>query len=199
MAWKQVRTFNINKMGRKSGWCLQNCAKGFGIDYGQFASAKADMESQMKNGTLHPLSTLPTNVAIPVYIDTNSKYEHVEVYDRGTWYSDGKKVSAPASKKVFGWGELCDGRRVVEWINDGFLPPKGYWKPGDIDPRIGELSTFMYRTFPAYTDKRALGNYYGKFLTASIKEFQRRTNLKPVDGCVGKETYAMLKKYGFKG
>lgn len=114
MAWEQVKNFNIRSMGTRAGWCLMNCRLGFGINRGTFASAKADMESQRKNGTLHPLSTLPKNVAVPIYIDTSSPYEHVIVSDKGIYYSDGKKLSSLNGLKVFGWGELCDGVRVVK-------------------------------------------------------------------------------------
>lgn len=115
MSYTQVRAFNPSKMGKQSGWCLQNARLGFGITRGKFSSAKADCDSQRANGTLHPLSTLPTNCAVPVYVDTTSPYEHVEVCVNGkTWYSDGRVVKAPASTTVFGWGELCDGERVVK-------------------------------------------------------------------------------------
>lgn len=115
MAYVQVKTFNLSKMGKRDGWCLMNVRLGFGIANGKFPSAKADMESQRANGTLHPLSTIPNNCAVPVYIDTTSPYEHVEVCVNGkTWYSDGRKVNPPAKASVFGWGELCDGVRVVK-------------------------------------------------------------------------------------
>lgn len=115
MAYTQVKTFNPSKMGKRDGWCLMNVRLGFGVSSGKFPSAKADMESQRANGTLHPLSTIPNNCAVPVYIDTTSPYEHVEVCVNGkTWYSDGRKVNPPAKASVFGWGELCDGVRVVK-------------------------------------------------------------------------------------
>lgn len=115
MSYTQVKSFSTAKMGTRAGWCLQNARLGFGINKGKFPSAKADCDSQRANGTLHPLSTLPTNCAVPVYIDTTSPYEHVEVCVNGkTWYSDGKVVKAPAGSTVFGWGELCDGVRVVK-------------------------------------------------------------------------------------
>ena len=115
MTYIQVKQFTPSKMGTQSGWCLQNARLGFGIKTGKFASAKADMDSQRANGTLHPLSTIPNNCAVPVYLDTTSPYEHVEVCVNGkTWYSDGKVVKAPAKSIVFGWGELCDGVRVVK-------------------------------------------------------------------------------------
>ena len=115
MSYIQVKTFNPSKMGKRDGWCLMNVRLGFGIPNGKFPSAKADMESQRANGTLHPISTLPVNCAVPVYLNTTSPYEHVEVCVNGkTWYSDGKIVKAPAKSTIFGWGELCDGVRVVK-------------------------------------------------------------------------------------
>ena len=80
---------------------------------------------------------------------------------------------------------------------NSFLPSKGYFGPGDTHENVGKIATFMRRVFPAYTDKRALGNYFGQYLTAAIKEFQRRTGL-TVDGCVGPKTLAKLESFGFK-
>lgn len=196
-SFEQVRNFSPKKMGRKPKWCLQNAREGFGIYTGHFSSAKADMLAQKKNGTLHPFNTLPKNVAVPVYLDTTAKAEHVEVYDKGVWYSDGKKVSAPKASTVFGWGECCDNVRVVKPVSAGFLPTKGWWQYGDKDARIGKLASFMRKEFPSYTSKKALGDYFGKYLKKSITEFQKRTGLYP-DGCVGAKTYAKLKKFGFK-
>ena len=115
MSWQQVLPFNLSKMGTKKGYCLQNDRLAFGITKGTFPSAKADMLSQRRNGTLHT-GEPPINVAVPVYVDSTSVYEHVVVCDHATYYSDGKKVSKPA--KTFGWGELCDGVRVVKWVED---------------------------------------------------------------------------------
>ena len=115
MKYTQVKNFNPSKMGKRSGWCLANVDQGFGIRKGTYPSAKADMEAQRAKGTLHPLSTLPTNCAVPVYINTDSPYEHVEVCVNGkTWYSDGKIIKAPTKSSIFGWGEFCDGVRIVK-------------------------------------------------------------------------------------
>lgn len=78
-----------------------------------------------------------------------------------------------------------------------FFPKKGYFSLGDTHENVGKISSFMYKTFPAYTKKAALGNYFGKNLLASIKEFQRRTGLE-ADGNIGPLTLKMLVKYGFK-
>jgi hypothetical protein len=82
---------------------------------------------------------------------------------------------------------------------DKFLPAKGYWGPGDKDKKVGQIATFMRRNFPSYTSAKALGNYYGPYLKASILEFQKRTKMdkKDQDGCVGPKTLAKLRSYGF--
>lgn len=113
--YRQVKKFDPAKMGKRKGYCLQNCREGFGIGKGTFPSAKADMESQRKNGTLHDIKSLPNNVDVPIYVDSTSKYEHVIVHTAdGKYYEDGKETKAP--KNTFGWGELCDGVRVVEFV-----------------------------------------------------------------------------------
>lgn len=204
MAWKQLVNFDVRKMGTKKGLCLYNVRLGYGIP-GKYPSAKADMEANKAAGTLHDISTCPKNVAVPIYTDTASPYEHIMVSDHGNVYSDGKYVRSVAGMKFFGWGEMCEGVRVVEHVADpqptpstGFLPPKGYWGLGDVDARVGQLADFMYHTFPAYTSRAALGNLYGKNLMNSIKTFQRKTGL-VADGNTGPITYKMLQKYGFKG
>ena len=115
--WKQVVNFNINKMGHKKGYCLQNVRLGFGLP-SKYKSAKDDMEANKRAGTLHAMNTIPNNVAVPVYVDTTNKYEHIIVCDRGTYYSDGSRLSSIKGLKFFGWGELCEGIRVVEFIPD---------------------------------------------------------------------------------
>lgn len=205
MAWKQLIQFDPAEMGTAKGWCLANVAKGFGI-YGvptAQPSAKADMQFNKNKGTLHPMSQYPGNISVPVYIDTASPYEHVIVDSKGVLWSDGKRLTSLNGLTVFGWGEWCNGVRIVEKVADpspstGFLPAKGYWGPGDNDKRVGQIASFMRKTFPSYTPAAALGNYYGPNLTKSIKEFQRRTGMSKADqdGCTGKKTLAKLRSYG---
>lgn len=80
---------------------------------------------------------------------------------------------------------------------NGYLPSRGYFQSGDSSSNIMEIASFMRRAFPSYTDKKALGNNFGPYLSASIKEFQKRTGLVP-DGFIGPKTVEMLKRYGFK-
>lgn len=201
MAFKQIRNFYPAEMGSRQGWCEQNVREGFRITKGTYPSAKADMEAQKRAGTFHA-GNPPANIAVPVFCNTASKFEHVVASDHGRVYSDKKLIpNGLKAFNVFGWGELCDGVRVVEPTADpstGFLPARGYWRKGDTDPRIGQMSAWMRATFPAYTPASALGQYFGPNLEKSVREFQRRTNLL-ADGCVGPKTYAKMQAYGFKG
>jgi|GEM_PF-2050530 len=65
-------------------------------------------------------------------------------------------------------------------------------------PVIGSIAKFMRKHFPAYTNKKALGDYYGPNLRKAIMTFQKRTGLVP-DGVIGPKTQAKLKSYGWKG
>lgn len=196
MAYEQIMRFYPKDMGTEKGWCLKNCRIGFHIYTGKYASAKSAYEAAKKNGTLRNMNSLPSNISVPVYMTSTSKYGHVIVYNMGTYYSDGKVLKNPQG--LLGWDIMMDGVQVVkETAAKNFLPAKGYWCEGDNDPRIGDLAIFMRHTFPAYTSAKALGNYYGKYIKSSITEFQRRVHLYP-DGCVGRLTYNELKKYGFK-
>lgn len=118
MAWEQVKKFNPSKMGTRTGWCLMNCRLGFGINKGTNPSAKADIEFNKNKGAFHDMKSLPKNVAVPVYLDTYSENEHVMVCDKGTYYSDGRRLTSTKGLNFFGWGEYCDGVRVVKKVAD---------------------------------------------------------------------------------
>ena len=196
MAYEQIKSFYPKEMGKEKGWCLKNCRLGYRIYTGHYASAKSAMQAAKKNGTYHE-GMPPSNIAVPVYVATSSPNGHVVVYDKGTWWSDGKKHISMSG--VYGWDEMMDGTRVVKVASSrSFLPAKGYWCRYDKDDRVAALASFMRKKFPKYTPAKALGPVYGDYLWKAIKEFQKRTGLYP-DGCTGKITYAKLKQYGFKG
>lgn len=109
----QVVPFNHRNMGTKIGWCERNVRKGYGLP-ARCASAKDDMLYNKKMGALHPISTLPKNVSVPLFVDTRDTNEHIEVSDKGTVYSDGRIVRNPMAQKFFGWGEFCAKARVVK-------------------------------------------------------------------------------------
>lgn len=119
--WTQVRDFYPADMGTTPGWCLQNCRLGFHIYSGTYKSAMADMNAQAVNGTLHGFDTTPPDyIACPVYMYTGIAEGHVVVWDHGTIYSDGHIYpsfsSIPGFQYNYGWGEFCDGARVVQHV-----------------------------------------------------------------------------------
>lgn len=117
MGWKQIKPFDLSKMGTRPNYCLQNVRLAFGVQP-KYADAKSAMIASRNAGTLHDISTLPKNVAVPVFVDTASPYEHVEVSDKGVFYSDGKKLDNPMSQKFFGWSETLNDERIVEFVPD---------------------------------------------------------------------------------
>lgn len=121
--WKQVKPFDLSKMGHIKDMCLHNVRVGYGIGP-KYANAKLAMNENKKKNTLHALSTIPKNVTVPVFT-AQGVWGHVEVCLNGVYYSDGKKVGKPNS--TFQWGEFLNGVRVVSEENPA---PKGI-KVGD--------------------------------------------------------------------
>ena len=110
MAYSQLVTFNLKKMGTTKNFCLRNVRLAYGIG-AKYANAKLAMNENKKLGTLHDLSTTPANCAVPVFTD-QGVFGHVMVCDKGTYYSDGKKVARPSN--LYKWGEFLNGVRVVK-------------------------------------------------------------------------------------
>lgn len=113
--WKQDRPFSLAKMGHTKNFCLRNVRQAFGVG-GKYANAKQAMDENRRKGTLHPLSSIPTNVAVPVF-SAQGIWGHVEVCDHGTYYSDGVRVGKPNSS--YQWGELLNGVRIVSYVHSG--------------------------------------------------------------------------------
>lgn len=119
MAWQQKEQFILARMGKTPGMCLKNVRIAFDPEIPPlYYDAKEAMLANKNAGTLHDISTLPDNVAVPVFVDTSSVYEHVEVADHGVFYSDGKKLVNPYTQKFFGWGETLNDVRIVEFVPD---------------------------------------------------------------------------------
>lgn len=154
------------------------------------------------------ISTMPETEGLLVWMSG-----HIGIYI-GNGYVIECTPAKVFAKQDHGGGGVCktklSDRKWKKWCEcpyityskaakpkEGFLGAKGYFSFGDNHKNIGKIASFMYKTFPAYTSKNALGNYYGKYIQASIKEFQKRTGLE-ADGCAGPLTLKELKKYGFK-
>lgn len=115
MSWKQVRAFNLSKMGKKPNYCLQNVRLSYDIPP-KYADAKSAMNASKKAGTFHEGVDIPTDVAVPIFADTGSPYGHVMVDDHGTVYSDGEWLPSFKGMRLLGWSETLNDVRVVEWV-----------------------------------------------------------------------------------
>lgn len=208
--WKQVRPFKLSKMGKEKGMCLKNTRLAFGIEQARagFPSAKADMEWNKNKGTLHKMPA-PSNVAVPVYVDTTSKYEHVMVCDKGTYYSDGRKLTSVNGMKFFGWGEFCDGLRIVEKVSEP-APATGF-KVGDkvtLKSLVDYNGHKLIKTHDYYTISEMHGNRAVLKSGNTVYAAVNTANLTKYNGGGKKETVinysvrrgdtlsAIAKKYG---
>lgn len=116
MGWKQVRPFDLSKMGTRPNYCLQNVRLAYDIPP-KYADAKSAMNASKKAGTFHT-DDLPKNVAVPLFAETGSPYGHVMVCDHGDVYSDGKYLPTFKGMTVLGWSETLNDVRIVEYVND---------------------------------------------------------------------------------
>lgn len=197
--WDYADYFWLNQVGR------QLDTGGTGQARGCWTVAAARKRNA---GTDFDLITNKNDLREGDWIITNGgKYGHVGIVagivNKGVTVKLQGQNQGTFKNKVtvinFGLGDFLGAFRFKKWAKTpGFLPAKGYWTKGDQDERVGKLADFMFKTFPVYTPHAALGNYYGKYLIKSIKEFQRRTGL-VADGKTGPLTYDKLKQFGFKG
>lgn len=124
MSWKQTRNCDINKMGTKPNYCLQNVRIAYDIPP-KYADAKSAMNASKKAGTFHEGLDIPTNVAVPIFANTGSPYGHVMIDYYGDVYSDGKHLNSLKGMTLLGWSETLNDVRVVEWIEEPApIPPK---------------------------------------------------------------------------
>lgn len=136
--WKQDRPFNPKKMGTEKNMCLRNCRIAFEPEIPpKYKDAKSAMLANKNAGTLHDMSSRPTNCAVPVFADTASVNEHVMIYDHNTLYSDGKVVANPGAFKYFGWGETLNGVRVVSKVPQP-TPPAPQPQPQPAGFKVGD-------------------------------------------------------------
>lgn len=136
--YKQLVPFKLSKMGRTKDMCLANVRQGFDIP-AKYADAKAAMEANKKAGLLHPIATLPDDVAVPVFLDTPSIWEHVVVSDKGKFYSDGKQLTSLDGLTVFGWGESLNDVRIVEPVKEQSPAPEPAKPTENDDIKIGDM------------------------------------------------------------
>lgn len=155
MAWKQLKTPNIDVLGY-SGGCLQYVDDGVNPPHRQ-PTAQDSWNYAVNTGVAHPLEEPPSRVWVPVYYTIENGpwagYGHVAwfyndgnntvIYDseygcgnRRIPYSSGSDLFAYMGWKMsyLGWAEAVDGMRMVQYEAGGNSNNE-YYKPaeGEID------------------------------------------------------------------
>ena len=137
MGWKQVRPFDLSKMGTREGYCLQNVRLAYDIPP-KYADAKSAMNASKREGTFHA-EGVPRGIDVPLFANTGSPYGHVMVCTaNGDVYSDGKYLQSFKGMTVLGWSETLNDVRIVEQVSEPAPapapePPKeDGFKEGDI-------------------------------------------------------------------
>ena len=83
----------------------------------------------------------------------------------------------------------------INWVTTdedyvpSFLPERGYFKSGDSGKNVEKICNWF--------SKKVDGSYYGDYVTACVKEFQKQNKLEQ-DGMIGPKTLAKMKEQGFK-
>ena len=117
MGWKQIKPFDLSKMGTRQNYCLQNVRLAYDIPP-KYADAKSAMNASKREGTFHT-DSVPKGIAVPLFADTGSPFGHVMVCDsNGKVYSDGKYLPSFKGMTVLGWSETLNDVRIVEYVND---------------------------------------------------------------------------------
>lgn len=137
MGWKQTTNFDLNRMGKTPGMCLQNVRLGYGIAP-KYASARDAMNASKARGTFHEgLNDIPNDVDVPIYAETGSPYAHVMVDVHGAVYSDGKYLPSFAGMSIVGWSEELNDVRVVEWVEETVPAPAP--EPAPEEFKVGDV------------------------------------------------------------
>lgn len=110
----QLIPFDPKLCTKREGYQLRNIAEGYSIHTRTFISCTDDAAYQKLTHTIHPLSTLPKNVCVPIYIKTQSRWGYVIVSNKGKLFDPQKKYRTLKGLDVIGWAECIDNIKVVK-------------------------------------------------------------------------------------
>lgn len=177
-----------------TAWCNSNWASNCRSISIETSNDKTGGEWHVSDASLNSLIKLIADIARRYKFGTLVRGKNI------TWHSMYASTACPGPylKSKIDY-IISEANRInsKQPVQETFLPARGFFKKGDKSENVSKIATFMRKTFPSYTSKKALGPVYGDNLIKAIKEFQRRTGLTP-DGCTGAITLAKLKEYGFK-
>lgn len=185
-----------------TAWCNSNWASNCRSVSIETSNNKIGGNWTVSNASLNSLIKLVADIAKRNNMGTLVKGKNV------TWHSMYTSTLCPGQYLLSKMDYIVSEANKLNKTSTpahttNFLGKRGYFRLGDIHNNISKIADFMYRTFPAYTKKSALGPLYGVNLKASITEFQRRCKAQglyddAIDGNCGPKTLKCLQHFGFR-
>lgn len=138
--YKQIKSFNQTKAGKKAGYCLQNVRLGFGITSKYANAISAWKGTQQHKDRSFPAGDVPLFYTYKTDGHINVRLANGKIWSDGDIYANlDAYLNGHPAVKYLGWGESINGVKVFEWVPDPVTPPSGqrlYFDP------IGQTATF---------------------------------------------------------
>ena len=146
-----------------------------------------DVSSNMNNITMGEVVWM--NGHIGVY------YQNNQVIECSPAFKDKVQITNLSQRKWLKHGKLP----YITYSNNSFLPPRGYFMPGDSGANVEKIDSWLASWIPT----QVKGNYYGNFTEKSIMALQQKAKNDgiyndAIDGCCGSKTLNAMEHYGFK-
>ena len=145
-----------------TAWCNSNWASNCRAVSIEVSNSSTGGDWLVSSQALNSLIKLVADVAKRNNLGTLVKGKNV------TWHSMYTATTCPGNYLLSQMDYIVaeankinnNSYNVPSTATNNFLPARGYFKKGDKHPNVAKIADFMYKTFPAYTSKNALGDYY---------------------------------------
>ncbi len=196
------RKNNLQKLINKNYWCFDCSGLIKAVLWGWNGNS-----SLSNGGAVYKSNNIPdvsANGMIKRCSNISTNFTNIEMGELlwmdghvGIYYKDNQVIEcSPAFKNKVQITKLSQRKWLkhgklpwIEYKQDSFLPPRGYFKKGDSGKNVEKICEFY--------SNLVKGSYYGNYVEACIKVFQKQNGLKQ-DGCIGPITLAKMKENGFK-
>lgn len=159
---------DTNADGMFNNYCYDKSTNFSNIKEGEFVWLKGHIGIYIGNGLVVECTPIWKD---GVQITACGNIGNKKGYNTRTWTAHGKS-------------------RFIDYeVKENFLSNKGYLMKGDSGKNIGKICEWFA--------EKVKGEYFGDYLDACVKVFQKQNKLE-VDGGIGPKTFDKMKKDGFK-
>ncbi len=199
--YTEVRKNSLQKLVGKDYWCF-DCS---GLIKAVLWGWNGNRETK-NGGAIYKSNGVPDISANSMIKKCNNVSENFSIIEMGEllwmeghvgiYYKDNLVIEcSPAFKNKVQITKLSDRKWKkhgklpwIKYINNGFLPSRGYFKKGDSGKNVEKICEFF--------SNQVKGDYFGDYAEACVKVFQKQNKLEQ-DGCIGPITLAKMKEKGF--